>query len=136
MPLIRINRNPSRRQLAVFALAWAVVLAAIGALSWRHGRHGAAEIEWALAAAAPLAGVASMEALRALYLLLSYAAYPVGFVVSHVVLAVIYYLAIAPVGLTMRALGYDPLGRKFDRAAATYWTAREPRTVKDYFKQS
>ena len=44
MPLIRINKNPRGRQLAVFAAAWAAVLGAAGALYWRHGRHGAAAI--------------------------------------------------------------------------------------------
>jgi hypothetical protein len=136
MPLIRINKNPGGRQLAVFAAAWAAVLGAAGALYWRHGRHGAAEAAWAVAAAAPLLGAASMGALRRLYVFLSYAAYPVGFVVSHVALAAVYYLAITPIGLTMRLLRYDPLGRRFDRRAATYWTPRGARPVDDYFKQS
>jgi len=137
MPLIRINKNPGRRQLAVFALAWLAILAVAGAESWRRGRHLAAEAAWALAAAAPLAGLASLGALRRLYLWTCYAAYPVGFAVSHLALAAVYYLAITPIGLTMRLLGYDPLARGFDRRARTYWIARgRARPAGDYFKQS
>lgn len=137
MALIRINRNPSRRQLAAFGLAWLVVLAAAGAGSWHHGRHGVAEAAWALALAVPLAGAALPGALRALYVGLSLAAYPIGFVVSHVALAAVYYLALAPIGLTMRLLRYDPLGARFDRGARTYWTTRGgTKTAQDYFKQS
>jgi hypothetical protein len=136
MPLIQINANPGRRQLAVFALAWLAILAVAGAESWHRGRHLAAEVAWAVAPVAPLAGVVGLGALRRIYLWTCYAAYPVGFAVSHLVLAAVYYLAIAPIGLTMRLFRYDPLARTFDRRARTYWITRgRARPIEDYFKQ-
>jgi Saxitoxin biosynthesis operon protein SxtJ len=137
MSLIRINRNPSGRQLAVFAAAWIVFLGALGAKEWLRGRDLAAEILWTLAAAAPLAGLFSREALRLVYLGLSHATRPIGVVVSVVVLAVVYYLALAPIGLTMRLFGRDPLARKFEPEAQTYWKPRKAmRPVASYFDQS
>jgi len=137
MPLIRINADPSRRQLGVFAFAWLAILAVAGAESWHRGRHLAADVAWALAPVAPLAGIVSLRALRRIYLWTCYAAYPVGFAVSHLVLAAVYYLAITPVGLTMRLLRHDPLARTFDRRARTYWIARgRSRPIEDYFKQN
>ncbi len=36
----------------------------------------------------------------------------------------------------MRVVGYDPMDRRFDRDAETYWIAREPDDdVKRYFRQ-
>ena len=137
MPLIRINRNPSGRQLAVFGLAWLGILGVAGWACWIRGRHGAAGIAWTLAAMVPLAGLADRRALRLVYVGLSLATYPIGFVVSHVVLALVYYLVLTPIGLAMRLLGRDPLNRRFDPKAASYWTARGPeRPAEDYFHQN
>jgi len=47
-------------------------------------------------------------------------------VVSPVAIGVVYYLTLVPMGLAMRAFGKDPLRLKFDRAAISYWIAREP----------
>jgi hypothetical protein len=47
-------------------------------------------------------------------------------VVSPIVLGIMFFLVITPIGLLMRALGKDPLRLRFDRGAATYWIPREP----------
>jgi hypothetical protein len=62
--------------------------------------------------------------------------FPIGWTVSHLLLAAIYYLAIAPIGVIMRVCGYDPMQRRFDRNAETYWKRRQDRDdTKRYFKQ-
>lgn len=136
MSLIRINRNPGRRQLLVFGLAWLAVLGLLGWESWHRGRHPAAEAAWVIAAAVPLAGLISPAFLRYVYLATSYATYPVGFAVSHLVLALVYYLALTPIGLTMRLFRHDPLSRRFDPEAQSYWVRRGgPRPAESYFQQ-
>jgi len=56
--------------------------------------------------------------------------------VSHLVMAIIFYGVLTPIGLAMRLGGRDPLHRKFDRAAGSYWVdRRRPADVKRYFKQ-
>jgi hypothetical protein len=47
-------------------------------------------------------------------------------VVSPLVLAVMFYLVIAPIGLLMRAVGKDPLRLRIDRNADSYWIRRDP----------
>ena len=137
MPLVRINKNPSHRQLAVFAIAWFGFLGLWGAASWLRGRHLSAEIIWALGAAVPAAGFVAPRFIRLVYLAMSYLTYPIGFAASHVFLALTYYLALTPIGVTMRLFRYDPLSRRFDPAADTY---RRPRggtkSAEDYFRQS
>jgi len=46
--------------------------------------------------------------------------------VNPVVMAVLYYLCIVPMGLLMRAVGKDPLSLRRDPAAQSYWRLREP----------
>jgi hypothetical protein len=136
MSLIRIERNPSGRQLIVFGAAWLAFLGAAG-LALRHrGRVSAAEALWLIAAAVPLAGAVSRRAIRLAYVGLSYATYPLGFIVSHVVLALVYFLALTPIGLTMRLLGKDTLSRKFEPGTQSYWRPRDAKKpVENYFNQ-
>ena len=57
-------------------------------------------------------------------------------VVSRVVLAAIFYVVVTAVGIVMRVIGYDPLARRIDRDAPSYWVAREPvDDVERYFRQ-
>jgi hypothetical protein len=136
MSLVRIDKNPSGRQLLVFGAAWLAFFGAAGLLSWHRGRTVPAAILLAVAAAVPLAGAFSRRIPRLAYVGLSYATYPVGFLASYVVLAGVYFLVLTPIGLVMRLAGKDPLHRKFDPGAQSYWSARdEKRTVESYFKQ-
>jgi hypothetical protein len=56
------------------------------------------------------------------------AALPIGWTISHLVLGAVYYLVLTPIGLVMRLLGRDPMQRRFDRSAKSYWIERTPRT--------
>lgn len=47
-------------------------------------------------------------------------------VVNPLVMAVIFVGAVVPTALVMRLLGKRPLAVSFDRAAPTYWIARQP----------
>jgi predicted membrane metal-binding protein len=47
-------------------------------------------------------------------------------IVSPVMLALIFYVAVVPVALLKRVFGNDSLRLKADRAAKTYWIARDP----------
>jgi len=137
MSLVRINPDPSKRQLLVFACAWTVAFGCLGWVLWRRNGHAGAEALWASALALPLAGAAVPRLLKWAYLGLSYATYPIGFVVSYVALALMYFGVLTPIGLVMRLLRYDPLTRAFDPKAKSYWVARDgPRPAESYFNQS
>lgn len=51
-----------------------------------------------------------------------------GNIVGPIAMAIVYYLAILPVGLIMRCFGKDAMGLRFRRSSAgTYWVVRDPR---------
>jgi hypothetical protein len=62
---------------------------------------------------------------------------PVGRALTALLLGLVYLVSVAPVGLLMRLVGRDPLTRRLDRAAPTYWQER-PRAsdVEDAFRAS
>ena len=47
-------------------------------------------------------------------------------VVSPVVLAILFYIVVTPIGLLMRAFGKDPLRLKRAASDPSYWIRREP----------
>jgi hypothetical protein len=139
MPLIEIDWNPGRRQLRVFglsALAASVVLAGVFVLLW-----GLALI-WAvvvlvIGVAILLCSLVSPRAARVVHIALSAVGLPIGFVFSFILLAAFYFLLLTPIALVFRLMGRDPLHRKFDSAADSYWISRKPTASLDrYFHQS
>jgi hypothetical protein len=70
-----------------------------------------------------------------LYVVLTLVAFPIGFVLSHVLIAVIYYLVITPIGLLFRLVGRDAMLRRPDPSLPSYWHARPTsRPAASYFK--
>ena len=138
MGMIDINRNPSRRQLNQFGLIWLVFFAAVAAAMWFKLHSPVVTGTLAcLAAVVPAVGWAVPAFMRLVFVGMSYLAWPIGFVVSHVLLAAVFYLVLTPIGLIMRLVGYDPMHRRFDPEAASYWIARDgaAREPKSYFRQ-
>lgn len=127
MSLIRIQKDPSPRQLRGFGLVWLVFFGVVGALVLRRtGSLPGAIAVWAAAVLVPAVGAFWLPLLRAAFLGMSYAAFPIGWVVSHLVLAIVYYLVLTPIGLGMRLVGRDPMLRRFDRATGSYWLPHRP----------
>ena len=136
MSLVRINKHPSNSALRLFATFCLLFGGAAGFALWRQGAESAAAFFWAATAVAGGAGLAVPQSVRLVYLGASYAAFPIGFVVSHVILAIVYFLVITPVGLCMRIARRDPLERRFDPENKSYWRPKGPsRPAGDYFRQ-
>ncbi len=137
MAIIEINKNPSKRELAWFGVIVALFCGLVGALLyWRFGLHTSAYVVWTLGAALTLVYQAIPPIRRSLYVAWLYLFFPLGWLLSHLVLGVIYYLVITPTGLIMRMLGRDSMGRRFDAEAETYWVKRDPNIKPSrYFRQ-
>jgi len=135
--IIGINRTPSSRHLAGFAVLWLLFFAgAAGVAMARGSGPWRAAILAAVALTVPVVGWVFPPFLRWTYLGMSYATYPIGLVVSSLVLLLLYYGVVTPIGLLLRLTGYDPLGRRFDPKASSYWSPRqEPEDARRYFQQ-
>ena len=125
------------RDLRKFGLTVGGVLAALGLVMWARGK---AHFPWFLAPGIVLLtlGAALPKALKSVYLAWMGLALALGFVVSHVVLTVFFFLVITPVGWVAGLLGKDFLRLKLDRGAPTYWLPRQPSKPKapsDYERQ-
>src|SRR6185295_8128357 len=134
--MIEIQRDPKPKDLLVFGLLFPPFLGFVG---WRllvHEHATAAYAAWALDGVLLLAYLASAKARKAVYVGWLTAVFPIGWVVSHVIVIVFYYLVVTPIGVLMRLFGRDSMNRRKGVAAGTYWTDKEPvRDSKRYFQQ-
>jgi len=144
--MVEINFHPDEHTLRQFG--W-IALGGFGLLAlcaWNHWlvfRHlpdAAGEtVAFALLGLGVLSAIFSLVFPRAnapIFVGLSVVAFPIGFVLSYVIMATLFYLVIAPVGVIMRLFGKDPMDRRLLPKATTYWIdARPARAKADYFKQ-
>lgn len=49
-----------------------------------------------------------------------------GFVMTRVILFIVFALVVTPIGIIMRLLGKDPLNKRPDASMPTYWIRKEP----------
>jgi hypothetical protein len=135
MPLIEI-REPTPAALRWFGLPFAAVMAIVAALVGRSLGAPIASGIGALAAAVLVIYYAAPKLRRGIYLGWIYASYPIGFVLSHLAMAVVYYLVLTPIALLVRATGRSAVERKIDARAESYWQRRRERSNLDsYFRQ-
>ena len=135
--MIAVNRDPSPRELRQFGGIWLAFFTAAAGIYWYRGGDGEIALAgWGVAVGAALAGFAYLAWMRLIFVGMSYLAFPIGWVVSHLLLAGIYYLVLTPIGLILKISGRDPLGRRFDPSASSYWVPlTEIKDAKRYFRQ-
>ena len=138
MALIEINWRPPHKQLRQFAgilLGFAPLLAVLLHFRFEVSTTLAASIGGAGMLAAVI-GLIYPPLIWPLFVVLMAITLPIGMVVSTVLMVAIYYLVMTPIGLLARLGGYDPLRRRSDPDAESYWIERtQPASVKRYFRQ-
>ena len=139
MPLFDVDWSPEPRKLKVFAVGFAVFAGLLGLYLW--GGLGVpvavAAALWAAGALVLLAGFVRPVWVRPVYVGLTAVALPIGLVLATLILALVYYLLLTPIGLLGRLFRRDRLGRRLDPETGSYWVSRTPDTdVKRYFRQS
>jgi hypothetical protein len=133
-----INWRPTNRELRQFAGIWFPLFWVIvgGVIVWRGGLLVAAGAIVAVAIGIGIVGLIRPRMMRPMFVGWMCAVFPIGWVVSHLLLAVVFYLVIAPLGLVMRFVGRDKLRMRFEPEARTYWTRRPPTPpASRYFRQ-
>jgi hypothetical protein len=128
--------HPSEKTLRQFAGIW---LAFFGALAaWQNFVHHRPTLGLVLAALALTVGPLGLVRPRwvgPVYVGWMVLAFPIGWTVSHLVLALVYFGLFTPLALFFRIRGRDPLRRRRDPGAASYYIPKEPADAASYFRQ-
>ena len=138
MSLIEIDWNPKSKQLQNFGK---IALAATVILSLLLYLLKGIAIKWIMIIVAFgflifIISMISLKLTKMIYLGMILLTMPIGWVVSFILMAAFYYLLLAPLGLIFRLIGRDPLYRRFDPTAKSYWMSRRPpKGPEQYFHQ-
>ena len=146
MAVIDLNLSPDDKQLRQFGWIAATAFGLLaGLIGWRGGLFGfdfgtaTRVVIPALIGVGMLVGLLAWLAPRAnrpLYLGLILLTFPIGFVLSHVIMAALFYGLFTPVALVFRLIRRDPLQRRFDPELPSYWVPPRARPSKEsYFQQ-
>src|SRR5687767_2899196 len=121
--------NPTSRMLRQFAALWLVCLSFV---AWRL------ELPYAVfgvVVAVGLLGLVWPRSMRELFVALVVVTLPIGWAVSHLLLATMFYGVFLPLGLCFRLLGRDALALRRRSGRDSYWEARpQAADMRRYFQ--
>ena len=137
MALIDRNREPTATELRVFGVLLAAFCGLVGGLIVYHTQAWTiAAIVWSLGAVTAGIYYGMPSTRQVIFQAWMAAVFPIGWLVSHALLAFIYYGVLTPIGLVIRLWNDDLLREKRDAAAASYWRPISTQMdVKRYFQQ-
>jgi len=143
MGLVEIDWKPDSRKLRQFAVVWLIGFALAGCLvGWKagvfngSGKWTAPLVMWILAVIVGVFGILAPSRVRPIYVGWMAIAWPIGYVVTHVLFGIVYFGLFTPIAILLRLIGRDALQRKFDKEEESYWIKRTVTpSPKSYFNQ-
>lgn len=134
--MIEINHNPQAKVLAQFGFIWlpASLLLVVMIFTRRFESSLWTVILCAGAGASIVLGLAQPHLLKWVFICLQYLTWPIGFLVSYTLLAIIFFFLITPLGLLLRLFGYDPMD--YRKRNGSIWRLRQSMIEQSsYFRQ-
>ena len=137
MSHFQVNRNPTPRDLRWFGLLLPIFVAAVGAIArWQFGAPTVALGIWSAGGALVVLYWGAPPLRRPVLVGWMYAALPIGWTVSHLMMGVVYFAVVTPIGLLSRLVRGDTLHRRPNRTARSYWIERPRRSgTRRYLRQ-
>ncbi|HOK95265.1 MAG TPA: SxtJ family membrane protein [Anaerohalosphaeraceae bacterium] len=138
MTLIKPPLNPSDKELRTFGFACLTAAAAASLILFKTARATGVQCLFIFFLGAAVCGLGLIRPLWAkpVYRVMILLGFPIGWLLSHMILAFFFYCIFTPVGLCRRLLGNHPLRRYDESRLETYWIPRPKKpTAKDYFRQ-
>ncbi len=132
-----ISFTPPSRTLRQFAGLWLIFFS--GLACWhgfvRHNTVLAITLALAAVAVGPL-GLVKPQAIRVVYTGSMIVTFPIGWAISRVILALLFYLVFTPISFFFRLTGRDALQLKTRPELKTYWAPKKmPTDMRSYLRQ-
>lgn len=129
--------KPTPRALRQFAAAWLLFFLTAGAYRYlARGQHTVGLVLGLLAVVVGVTGLIKPAAVRWLFVAATVVAFPIGWVISQIMMAVMFYAVITPLALVFRLRGRDLLARKPAPDRASFWVPKQtPEDMRAYFRQ-
>jgi hypothetical protein len=146
MAIVDINWNPTQRELHWFG---GLLIVFCGVVAWFVNESTqpfastfppvTSPYSVVIAVTGAVVGVTGLlrpELIRYVYVAWMVAVSPIAFVVSNLIVAVVFYLVVAPIGFAMKFSGRDALNLQRRRDVSSYWVKKKmPEEARRYFRQ-
>ena len=131
-----VTATPSKKMLRQFAALWLVFFVSIGIWSALRDRAQLATVLVTLGLVVGALGMIRPAAIRLIYSGWMIAAFPIGWTISQIILAALFYGIFTPFAVVFRLIKRDSLRLRRRDDVDTYWTPKpRPSDVRDYFRQ-
>jgi hypothetical protein len=132
-----VTKTPRSKTLRQFAGLWLVFFGGLAAWRAGHGHlDGRTKTIALIAFGVSVVGLARPAAVRWIYTGWMMAAFPIGWVVSRLMLAVMFYGVVTPVAWVFRLMRRDGLHLRRGQVGS-YWSAKAgAAAAEEYFRQS
>lgn len=112
-----------KKQLREFGLTIGIILVILGGIAvWRGKCTGT--ILLTIGSVLIVLGLGAPELLKVPQKLWMALAVVIGFFMSRLILVILFYTVITPIGIIVKLLGKDVLNERIDKKAASYWIKR------------
>ena len=116
-----MSHNVTSEELRKFGLIMAFILIGmIGCVFPYFFEHEVSPLPWALGTAFLIAAILVPNRLRLVYTLWMKLGHLLGFINTRIILGIIFFLVITPIGLLMRLMKKDPMNKRWDSTIPSY----------------
>ena len=119
------NIKATTTEVRKFAVTMGIVLLIIAGFLWWKDQPA---FQYFVIAAVSFAGIGLLlpVVMKPIYRAWMTFAVVMGFVMTRVILSIMFFLVFTPIGLIARLLGKDLLDQRIDKNASSYWIERSP----------
>jgi hypothetical protein len=136
MNQLEFKKSPASKMLRQFAAAWMIFFAGIALWYGLHRGNVNLGICFAtLAVAVGAPGLLCPKVMRPVFRLALGVSWPLGWMISRLILALVFGAVFIPLGLVFRIIGRDALLLRMDRRRESYWLSKPPPIPRNYFTQ-
>ena len=131
-----VNWRPDARELRRFAVAMLIGFTVLGLLSvWRAwGISTTSIVLWSIGAVLAIAALVPGLG-RVAYLAVYLPTSIIGYVVSNVILALMFFLVITPLGIILKLIGKDLLQQRRQKTTTQWTPIKGVKTEDSYYRQ-
>lgn len=115
----------SKKEWQKFGYGLSVILLLIGTLQMIFGSGYLYIYLYTISSIILLSALAFPIVLKPLFIFFSYFGFGMNWLVTHLILTLVFYLLITPIGLLLKLFGKKLLDVEFPRKGKSYWISRE-----------
>ena len=125
--------KPTPRMLRQFAAAWLAFFLILSAVALWKRHNPPMSSALAVVALLGIAGLMKPNLARVPFIVASCVTYPIGWLVSQIVLALLFYGVITPIGFFLKIRGRDVLQLRGESKQSSFWIKRGPPPAPDRY---